>query len=119
MSSKIVLNCLNFQLRDEMRARICTAAESLFHHDLFVCEARLTLEGDYSRNSRTIYRASLLLELRSSEIVACGEADELMPAIASAVSQAERSLVERFHLLRQKSGVQANSFPVPSSAVST
>jgi hypothetical protein len=101
MSSKVALSCLNFHLRDEMRANICFLAEALFRKELFVSSISMTLEADYNRASKSIYEVTLLLELRKSEIVACAQANDLMAAITLAISKAEGLLHERFEFLQK------------------
>lgn len=98
MSSKVFINCPNFKLRDELRAQICAIVEKLFGLELFVANVRLTLESNYDRKSKIIYKASLLLELRKSEIIVCGEAELPLLAVKSIVDQAERQLLERLYL---------------------
>lgn len=105
MSNKISINCVNFRLRDEMRSQICAAAEKLFHQELHVSALRLTLEGDYNRRSTIIYKLGLLLELRSSEIIVCDQAEQLMPGILSLIDQAERQLLERFYLRQREAAM--------------
>jgi len=97
MNSKVFINCLNFKLRDELRAQICATIEKLFRLELFVANVRLTLESDYDRKSKIIYKASLLLELRNSEIIVCDEAELPLPAVKSIVDQAERQILERLY----------------------
>lgn len=103
MRAKILINCLNFNLRDEMRAQICANIEKLFHHDLHVSTARLTLEGDYNQRAKIIYKLAIILELRGSEIILCDETEELLPGIATIVDKAEGELLERIELRKQES----------------
>lgn len=107
MNPKIQITCTNFQLRHETQKQICDAAEKLFHQDIHVSEVRLTLEGDYNRRTRIFYKAVILLELRSSEIVVSDKADQLMPAVLSVVDQAERQLLERVYVRNRESAAVA------------
>ena len=101
MSSKLSITCLDFKLRDELRAEISAAAEKLFHLELYVSSGRLTLGSDGSQQSKITYKASLVLKLRSSEIIARGQADLPMTAVKSVIDQAEHLLLERLRLHSQ------------------
>lgn len=102
MSPKVTVNCLNFKLREEMQAQICAATEKLFQTELFVANVRVTLESDYDRKSKITYKASLLMELRSSEIIVCDQAELPLAAVKSVVDQAERQLLERLFLRKSE-----------------
>jgi ribosome-associated translation inhibitor RaiA len=95
MNTRIFLSCLNFKLHDDTFAAIATEAEKLFNHGAFVSSVRLTLEGDYSRNSSVVYMVALVLKLRSSEIIVSEQSETLTTAIQSALEEAGRDLDRR------------------------
>lgn len=94
-----------------MQAQICAATDKLFRTELFVANVRLTLESDYDRKSKIVYKVSLLMELRSSEIVVCDEAELPLTGVKLVVDRAERQLLERLYLRKAE---QSAPSPLPT-----
>lgn len=95
MNPKASVSSVNFQLSDEAKTEIGDLLTPLFKAAIPVCTVKLILEGDYSRRDAISYGARIVLELRSSEIVAVVKAEQLMLAVQRVLQEAQSQLVKR------------------------
>jgi hypothetical protein len=95
MKAKTFVTVQRFDLSADTREEIQAAAAPLFETDNGAARVDITIEGEYTRNTRIVYNVTVRAQAHAEIFYEMIQGEKILPAVKSAVSAVRRKLVER------------------------
>lgn len=95
MNAKTFISILHFDLSANTRQQIQAASAPLFDQERHVARVDITIEGEYSKNTRILYNVTLRAQLLTEVLFEMKQGDKILPAVEAAVATMQKNLCAR------------------------
>ncbi|ATC65723.1 hypothetical protein CMV30_18205 [Nibricoccus aquaticus] len=94
MSAKTFINVLRFELSPDTRRQIQSSVDPLFKHARPVSRVDVTIEGEYTDNTRILYNITVRAQLPDEVLFELKQGDKMLTTVQAAVIAIEERLRE-------------------------